>query len=101
MAKKRDIHVVPRGDNWARVREGSTKAGSVHRTQKDAVEAARKQAKRDRVEVVTHGKDGRIRDSVNYGRDPMPPRDRVVHPAPTSGKIPVSRIRRAASKAKR
>ena len=59
------------------------------------------QAKRDRIEVVTHGKDGRIRDSVSYGRDPMPPRDRIVHPAPTPGKIPVSRIRRAASKAKR
>jgi hypothetical protein len=28
------------------------------------------------VELVTHGKDGRIQDSDSYGNDPVPPRDR-------------------------
>jgi hypothetical protein len=75
MSKKRDIHVVPRDNGWARIKEGASKAGSVHRTQKEAQAAAREQAIRERVEVVTHGKDGRIRDSDSYGPDPFPPRD--------------------------
>lgn len=61
---------------WARIKEGSSRAGSVHRTQKEAQAAARTQAIRERVEVVTHGKDGKIRDSDSYGNDPNPPRDK-------------------------
>lgn len=76
MAKKRDIHVVPRGGGWARVKEGASRAGSLHSTQKDAINSAREQARRERVEVVIHRKDGRIRDSDSYGNDPFPPRDR-------------------------
>jgi hypothetical protein len=76
MSKKRDIHVVPRDKGWVRIKEGASRAGSVHRTQKDAQAAARSQAIRERVEVVTHGKDGKIRDSDSYGNDPFPPRDK-------------------------
>lgn len=76
MSKKRDIHVVPRDEGWARIKEGASKDGSVHRTQKEAQAAARTQAIRERVEVVTHGKDGKIRDSDSYGNDPFPPRDK-------------------------
>lgn len=77
MGSKKDIHVVPRDDGWARIREGAERAGSVHRTQKEAIEQARGQAKRENVEVVIHRKDGTIRDSDSYGPDPFPPRDRV------------------------
>jgi hypothetical protein len=28
------------------------------------------------VEVVTHGRDGKIRDSDSFGHDPHPPKDR-------------------------
>lgn len=101
MPKKRDIHVVPREGGWARVREGSSKAASVHRTQKDAVRAARNQAVKERVDVITHGRDGRIRDHRSYGNDPMPPRERTVLPAPRSGKISSRDIKRVAAKAKR
>lgn len=76
MTKKRDIHVVPHKDGWATRREGAERAGSVHDTQRQAQDAARETAKRDRVEVVTHGRDGRIRDSDSYGNDPHPPKDR-------------------------
>jgi len=37
---------------------------------------ARGTARRDRVEVVEHGRDGRIQDGDSYGRDPFPPRDK-------------------------
>lgn len=76
MVKKRDIHVVPRDDKWATKKEGSARAGAVVSTQKEAIVRAVRQAKREKVEVVIHKKDGTIRDSDSYGNDPMPPRDK-------------------------
>lgn len=74
--KKRDIHVVPHQDGWATRKEGADRAGSVHDRKGDALDQARDQARRERVEVVVHGKDGRIQDSDSYGGDPNPPKDR-------------------------
>ena len=75
--KKQDIHVVPHpASGWATKREGAERAGSLHDTQREAIEAARERAIRDRVEVVIHRRDGTIRDSDSYGNDPMPPRDK-------------------------
>lgn len=71
---KKDIHVVPREDGWAVRREGATRDSSHHDRKSDALDAGRTTARRDRVELVTHGKDGRIQDSDSYGRDPYPPR---------------------------
>jgi len=68
-------HVVPRKDGWAVKREGSSKAGSVHPTQGDAIERARDIAQRERSEVIIHRPDGRIRDKDSYGKDPCPPKD--------------------------
>jgi hypothetical protein len=73
---KNDLHIVPHDKGWAVRRGGSTRASSIHPTQKGAQDAARAAAERDRVEVVIHGKDGRIRDSESHGHDPNPPRDR-------------------------
>lgn len=76
MSTKRDIHVVPHGDSWATKKEGAARPGVVTNTQKAAIERARSQATRERVEVVIHRKDGSIRDSDSYGRDPSPPKDK-------------------------
>jgi len=76
MTKKRDVHVVPHQKGWATKKEGASRAGSVHDTQRNAIDRARDQAKRERTEVVIHRKDGRIRDSDSYGNDPFPPRDK-------------------------
>lgn len=77
MAKKRDYHVVPDGDNgWILRREGADRATSRHRTQGDAIDAGREHASNQGVDVVIHRPDGRIRDSDSYGNDPNPPRDR-------------------------
>lgn len=47
----------------------------VHHDRKvDALDAGRTTARRDGVELVTHGKNGRIQDSDSHGRDPFPPR---------------------------
>lgn len=72
---KRDIHVVPHKDGWATRKEGAERAGNVARTQLEAFDLARDQARREKVEVVIHRKDGSIRDSDSYGNDPSPPRD--------------------------
>src|SRR5690349_17665625 len=78
MAKATNIHVVPRTEGWVVRKEGSSHATSVHSTQRDAVDAARKIARDKSGELVIHGKDGRIRDRDSYGNDPFPPSDRVV-----------------------
>jgi len=76
MSKKKDIHVVPHQNGWATKREGSSRAGSTHGTQKEAIEKARSRAINDKVEVVIHRKNGQIRDSDSYGNDPYPPKDK-------------------------
>ena len=71
---KSNIHVVPRGDGWAVVREGAERDSSHHDTQADAIDAARRTAERERLELFIHRPDGRIRDRDSYGSDPFPPR---------------------------
>lgn len=78
MAKATNIHVVPRIDGWIVRKEGTIRATSVHQTQRDAVDAARKIARNESGELVIHGRDGRIRDRDSYATDPMPPHDRQV-----------------------
>ena len=73
---KKDIHVVPRDGGWAVKREGASRDSSHHDRKTDAIDTARGTARRDRVEVVEHGRNGRIQDSDSYGNDPHPPIDR-------------------------
>jgi hypothetical protein len=76
MTRKHDVHVSKSvgGTNWKVSQGGSTI--STHRTQSTAVDSGRREAKRDRVDLVTHGRDGRIRSKDSFGNDPLPPRDR-------------------------
>lgn len=77
MSNKKDIHVVPHPvGGWATRREGADRVSSRHTTQRAAIDTARERAVDARVEVVIHGRNGRIRDSDSYGNDPNPPKDR-------------------------
>jgi len=76
MSNKKDIHVVPHSNGWATKKEGTSRASSVHGTQREAIERAKEQASRERTEVVIHRKNGQIRDSDSYGNDPFPPKDK-------------------------
>jgi tetratricopeptide (TPR) repeat protein len=71
----KNYHVVPTEGGWAVRRERSDKAGSVHDTQREAIEVGRERAIRDHGELVIHDTHGRIRDKDSYGNDPFPPRD--------------------------
>ena len=75
MAKKQDVHVSrnPGKTTW-KVTQGGEKL-STHHTQQAAIDSGRREAKRDQTDLVTHGRDGKIRSKDSYGNDPLPPRD--------------------------
>jgi len=65
--RKRGVHVTPRGDKWAVVREGSERASSLHDTQQQAVKKGRETARRNRTEFYLHNQQGQIRERDSYG----------------------------------
>ena len=67
-------HVVPHGGDWAVKGAGNHRATSVHNTQQEAVDAARRIAQNQSSELVIHRPDGRIRDKDSQGHDPFPPK---------------------------
>lgn len=71
---KRNQHVVPHDDGWAVRGAGSQRASSVHRTQKEAINAGRDIARNQGTELLVHGRDGRIRERDSHGNDPYPPK---------------------------
>jgi hypothetical protein len=71
----RNHHVVPHDGEWAVEREGAERAGSLHPTQREAIDVGRERAIRDHGELVIHDRHGRIRDKDSYGNDPYPPKD--------------------------
>jgi hypothetical protein len=76
MGRSNDVHV---SRNSGRSTWKVTQCGqrlSNHHTQANAIEAGRREARRDDVDLVTHGRDGKIRSKDSYGNDPLPPRDR-------------------------
>ncbi len=72
---KKNQHIVPHNGKWAVKGAGNSKATSVHDTQREAIDTARKIAINQKSETVTHRPDGTIRDKDSYGNDPNPPRD--------------------------
>jgi hypothetical protein len=66
--------VVPRGKGWAVHGEGNDRDTSLHNTQAEAIDAARRIAQNRRSEVIIQGQDGKIRERNSYGNDPFPPR---------------------------
>lgn len=71
---KRNQHVVPHDGSWAVRSAGSQRASSVHRTQLEAIDAARSIARNQGTELLIHGRDGRIRARDSHGNDPYPPK---------------------------
>ncbi|MCK2147551.1 DUF2188 domain-containing protein [Marinobacter alexandrii] len=67
-------HVVRRANRWAVRGEGNTRDTSHHSSQSEAAAAAREIARRQKSEVLIHGRDGRIRERDSYGNDPFPPK---------------------------
>jgi hypothetical protein len=65
MTRRRDVHVsVNRVRRWKVTQGGRTLSN--HRTQETALTAARRVARRHRVDLVTHGGHGRIRSKDSF-----------------------------------
>jgi Uncharacterized protein conserved in bacteria (DUF2188) len=74
MSKRPDIHVFADSVHyrWDVAQGGRTL--SHHRTQMAAVDAGKRRARRDQVDLATHARDGRIRSKDSYGNE-SPARD--------------------------
>jgi len=96
-----NLHVVPRIEGWAVRSEGRTRPASIHSSQREAIDAARKLARRTAAnQLVIHGRDGRIKERDSFSIDPLPQRAprKVLYPSssPTTSR---EAIRKAVSEA--
>lgn len=80
MSNKNNRTVSRRPDGrWENQRNGASKASSLHDTQKEAVEDAKRMLQNSGGgELTIKGVDGQIRskDSIAPGNDPNPPKDK-------------------------
>ena len=68
-------HVVKRGRDWAGRKEGAVRDTAVTDTQAQAEKLAKQIATNQGGDVITHGRDGKIRDRNTYGKpDHYPPK---------------------------
>lgn len=74
MAKGKNQHVVPKGDNWAVRGAGNEKVTKIVPTQKEAIKIARDIAINQGSEMFIHGENGQIRERNTYGKDNFPPK---------------------------
>lgn len=72
--RRADIHIFRDEEHRGWVLMEGRRRLSVHRTQAEAVCAGVRRAKRMRVDVVTHGRNGCIRSKDSYGNE-SPVRD--------------------------
>lgn len=75
IANKQNIHVVQHGVGWGTLCEGGPRASQVYGIQTQAIQAGRQMARQGQVELLIHGRDGRILARDTYGNDPYPPKD--------------------------
>lgn len=71
---KKNQHVVLHSNGWAVRGARNQRSTSVHRTQREAIGAARSIARNQGSEMIVHGVNGRIRERNTYGKDPFPPK---------------------------
>ena len=78
-----NLHVVLRNDGWAVRAEGRSRATSIHKSQREAIDSARQLAQQTTTTVVIHGRDGRIKERTSYVPNPRAPREprRVPYPS--------------------
>lgn len=74
--KSTNVWVVPHNNKWGVRREGSDRLSYETETKQEAEKIARQIAKREGVEVIIQGKDGKIQSKDSYGNDPNPPKDK-------------------------
>jgi hypothetical protein len=81
MSKDRDRTVYRRPDDnmWVNKRNDADRASTIHRTQQDAIDAAKTMlGNQGGGELSVKGRDGQFRskDTIAPGNDPCPPKDK-------------------------
>jgi hypothetical protein len=76
MGNKRNVHVVPKGNQWAVRKEGNKRVTSIHQRKEDAEKRGRQEAEKEHSELIIHRQNGTIQDKESHGNDPNPPKDR-------------------------
>lgn len=71
---KKPVRVIHFNGKWQIRRQGIHKPISEHLIQGIAIAKARHVAKKEKVELFIHARDGRIRARDSYGHDPYPPK---------------------------
>jgi hypothetical protein len=75
MVKKNQwVTIHPKG--WAIKGEGNKRATKVTKTQKEAIDVAKKIAENQKSELYIQNREGKIRSKDSYGNDPCPPKDK-------------------------
>lgn len=74
MAKKQNIDVSPKGENWQVKKHNASRASKTFDTQKEAIDYGRDLAKKNKSELYIKNRQGKIRDANSYGKDPYPPK---------------------------
>lgn len=75
MAKKNQwVTIHPKG--WAIKGEGNKRATKVTKTQKEAIDIAKKIAENQKSELYIQNREGKIRSKDSYGNDPCPPKNK-------------------------
>ena len=70
----KNVHVVPKNNEWAVKKEGNDRYTRITTTQGEAIRIAREIARNQQSELLIHGRNGKIREKNSYGNDPFPPR---------------------------
>lgn len=75
---RKEFHVVfnPKEGGWDVVRPHAKRASFHSETKASVVQRAREICRKERAELVIHGKDGKIQSCDSYGNDPHPPHGR-------------------------
>jgi hypothetical protein len=69
--KQGDVHVVrDKNSGWQVRIEGTARPRSTHKTQTEATKAGRDVARKNKSELLVHGRDGKIRERSTFGHDP-------------------------------
>jgi hypothetical protein len=79
---RKNIHIMPRPNGWAIVKEGSKRASAVHNTKAKAEAFGKEKARKDNVDLIIHAPIGRFTQYTEIDSrktiDPRPPADFVT-----------------------
>lgn len=71
----KSIHVIPKIDGgWSVRKEGAERASHTFPSKDEAIGRAREIARKESTDLYVHRRDGTIKESATYGRDPSPPK---------------------------